>query len=127
MPLTQLNHFTVRTDDLDKTKDFYEKVLGMSVGFRPDLGFPGYWMYCEGAALVHLVPNENGLGGGDADNTGGLDHIAFSAHDFRGVKSHFETVGVTFGENLRPEINLNQLFLRDPNNVMIEINFRAVE
>lgn len=124
MPLTQLNHFTVRTDDLDKTKEFYERVLGMSNGFRPDLGFPGYWLYCGGAPLVHLVPHENGLGGGDAENTGGFDHVAFTAQDFDGLRRHFQSLGIKYGENLRPEIKLNQLFLRDPNNVMIELNFR---
>jgi catechol 2,3-dioxygenase-like lactoylglutathione lyase family enzyme len=37
MPLTQLNHVTVRTDDLEGTRDFYQDVLGLKDGPRPPL------------------------------------------------------------------------------------------
>ncbi|NBY16471.1 MAG: glyoxalase, partial [Betaproteobacteria bacterium] len=39
MALT-LNHFSIRTMDLDRTRDFYERVLGLTVGPRPDFPFP---------------------------------------------------------------------------------------
>ena len=35
-----MNHFTVLTDDLDKTLGFYVDLLGLKPGPRPDLGFP---------------------------------------------------------------------------------------
>jgi catechol 2,3-dioxygenase-like lactoylglutathione lyase family enzyme len=37
MPLTQLEHYLVLTDDLDGTRDFYSHALGMRVGDRPRL------------------------------------------------------------------------------------------
>lgn len=124
MPLTHLNHVTVRTDDLDGTKDFYEKVLGMSAGPRPPLGFPGYWLYCGSDPLVHLVPHSNGIGGSEANTTGGFDHVAFTAKDFEGLRTHFKKLGIAFHENVRPDIGLTQLFIQDPNHVFIELNFR---
>ncbi len=45
MGLNALNHFTIRTADLERTKAFYSEVLGLPVGYRPPLGFPGYWLY----------------------------------------------------------------------------------
>ena len=42
--LNALHHITVQTDDLEATRDFYRDILG--VGFRPDLDFLGYWLYC---------------------------------------------------------------------------------
>ena len=45
MGLNALHHVTVQTEDLDKTRDFYRDILGLQVGFRPDLDFPGYWLY----------------------------------------------------------------------------------
>ena len=45
MPLTKLEHYLVLTDDIDATRDFYVQALGMQIGFRPDLGFPGHWVY----------------------------------------------------------------------------------
>jgi catechol 2,3-dioxygenase-like lactoylglutathione lyase family enzyme len=46
MGLNALNHFTICPVDLEATKDFYVDVLGLDLGERPPLGFPGYWLYC---------------------------------------------------------------------------------
>ena len=82
MPLTQLNHVTVRTQDMEGTKDFYEKVLGLHAGPRPPLRFPGYWLYCGEQPVVHLVPDSGAIGAGPSPDTGNFDHIAFLAEDF---------------------------------------------
>ena len=55
MPLGVLQHFTIEPADLERTKDFYVDVLGLAVGDRPPLGFPGYWLYSGGVATVHLL------------------------------------------------------------------------
>ena len=62
MPITELNHFLLVAKDLERTKDFYCRVLGMEVDKgRPDFGFPGYWLKANGETCVHLAsqdPNE---------------------------------------------------------------------
>ncbi len=61
MPVTELNHFLIRANDLERTKDFYCKVLGFEVMPRPDFPFPGYWLGVNGKIQVHMaqagVPN----------------------------------------------------------------------
>lgn len=42
MALKSLNHFLVRADDLESTRDFYVDLLGLRVGARPPFEFPGY-------------------------------------------------------------------------------------
>jgi catechol 2,3-dioxygenase-like lactoylglutathione lyase family enzyme len=59
MPVNCLHHITVKTDNLEATRDFYRDILGLEVGFRPDLNFPGYWLYCGDVPVVHLVPRQN--------------------------------------------------------------------
>jgi len=125
MPLTQLNHVTVRTTDLDGTRDFYSDVLGLKEGPRPPLAFPGYWLYCGEQAVVHLVPPSGQIGAGDGDATGNFDHVAFVADDFDEMRERFRRLGLRFRENEVPGIRLRQLFVQDPNKVMIEINFPA--
>ena len=50
-----MNHFTVTAEDEHQTLDFYTGLLGLRVGHRPDLGFPGAWLYGEGPqAVLHL-------------------------------------------------------------------------
>src|SRR5262245_25874797 len=41
MPLTELNHYFVRANDLEQTRRFYCEVLGFEVMPRPDFPFPG--------------------------------------------------------------------------------------
>ena len=63
MGINVLHHVTVKTDDLEATRDFYRDVLGLEEGFRPELDFPGYWLYCGEVPVVHLVPRQNAIGG----------------------------------------------------------------
>ena len=55
MPAQSLNHYTIRVRDLEATKDFYCDIVGLTVGDRPPLNFPGYWLYCGGVPTVHLI------------------------------------------------------------------------
>jgi catechol 2,3-dioxygenase-like lactoylglutathione lyase family enzyme len=126
MALTELNHVTVRTKRMEATRDFYVTVLGMSVGFRPDLGFPGYWLYVGKTPVVHLVPESAGIGAGPNEDTGNFDHVAFLAQDYDETCQHFRALGLQFRENDVPSARLRQLFLTDPNRVMIELNFQAL-
>lgn len=123
MPLKQLNHVTVCTADLDGTRDFYRKVLGMETGPRPALPFPGHWMYCGDQAAIHLVPKGNNVGGGEAPNTGNFDHVAFTAEDFDGMCAHLDGLGIPYRRQAVPGAPIRQIFLVDPNAVMVELNF----
>ena len=80
-----MNHFTVIAADPQRTMDFYTGVIGLREGHRPDLGFPGAWLYAEGVpqAVLHVyfdrpVP---------ASPAGVIDHMAFTARDLKAVKA----------------------------------------
>ena len=49
------DHFTIVTDQLSETKEFYAKFLGFAVGARPNFKFPGCWLYANGAAVLHVI------------------------------------------------------------------------
>jgi catechol 2,3-dioxygenase-like lactoylglutathione lyase family enzyme len=123
MPLNQLNHVTVRTDDLEGTRDFYQDVLGLKDGPRPPLAFPGYWLYCGEMPVVHLVPKSNGIGGGASPDTGNFDHVAFTCDGFDGMRQRFTQLGISFREQDVPSARIKQLFIEDPNKIMVELNF----
>src|SRR5215469_14210208 len=123
VPLNALHHVTVKTADLEATRDFYRDILGLEVGFRPDLDFPGYWLYCGDVPVVHLVPEGSAIGGGPSSDTGPFDHFAFLASDFDGIKATLEGHGITCRENHISQPPIDQLFFPDNNNVMVELNF----
>lgn len=125
MSLTGLNHVTVQTDDLEGTRRFYEELLGLKAGSRPPLGFPGYWLYAGDEPMVHLVPKSNGIGGGPSPDTGNFDHVAFTATGLGPTRQRLKQHGIKFHEQEVPETPIRQIFLEDPNKVMIELNFPA--
>jgi catechol 2,3-dioxygenase-like lactoylglutathione lyase family enzyme len=134
MPLTKMEHYLVLTDDIELTRDFYVQALGMQVGFRPPLGFPGYWVYIGDTPCIHIAEwktytahsHQQGIPvTSRADGTGAVDHIAFNAQDYDEVVSRLERHGVHADRNDVPGAALRQLFLEDPNGVKIEINVRA--
>jgi len=142
MTLT-LNHFSIRTTDLEASRRFYVDVLGLSVGPRPDFPFPGLWLYRGphddvANAVVHLIGIDSvapqGLQQylGDRDEqslagSGAVDHIAFFANGLAAMHAHLKALGVACRERTVPSIGLHQLFLDDPCGVVIELNFPAAE
>jgi len=134
MPLLRLEHYLVLSDDIDGTRDFYCDVLGMREGFRPKLGFPGYWLYVGDVPSIHIAEWESyavwtkevGIPvSSRAKSTGAVDHIAFNASGFDEVRARLQARGLKINENLLDEIGLRQLFIYDPNGVPIELNFRS--
>lgn len=133
MPLSRLEHFLVLTDDIDATRDFYCQALGMQVGFRPPLGFPGHWVYLGDTPCIHIAEwrtyaahsQRQGIPVSTrAEGTGPVDHIAFNGQDYEEVVARLEKWGVRADRNDAPGAALRQLFVRDPNGVKIEINIR---
>jgi catechol 2,3-dioxygenase-like lactoylglutathione lyase family enzyme len=138
-----LNHFSIRTLDLEATRAFYEGVLGLTVGPRPAFPFPGLWMYRGdhgdvANAAVHIIgmdPDDpQGLKGylGDRDasslrGSGAVDHVAFFATGLAAMRERLRRLGVAARERTVPSIGLHQLFLDDPNGVVIELNYPAAE
>ena len=41
MPVTAINHYLVVSKNLERSKQFYQEVLGLELAERPDFGFPG--------------------------------------------------------------------------------------
>jgi hypothetical protein len=69
------------------TVSFYETVLGLTNGDRPNFAFPGAWLYSDGRAVLHLIdisPTDEK----QAEGTGCIDHIAFVSRGFEAMKAH---------------------------------------
>jgi catechol 2,3-dioxygenase-like lactoylglutathione lyase family enzyme len=138
MPLSHIEHFLVAADDIDATRDWYARVLGMKPGPHPDFGFPVHWMYLGDVDVVHIGPSAKGaserqkqyLGRTSQDSgagTGALDHIAFRATGLRAMLEHLKSLNVPFSQRRASGQALYQLFFYDPNGIKIELNFAAEE
>jgi len=119
MTVSGLNHFSIRTTDLARSRDFYPRALDLRDGERPPFPFPGHWMYCGEVPVIHLIGVEAEVG----RDTGAVDHLAFTAHDLDGTRERLRGHGYDFEERTVPGMNLHQVFVRDPDGVLIELNF----
>lgn len=111
MPAQSLNHYTIKVRDLERTKDFYQDIVGLKVGERPPLNFPGYWLYCGDVPTVHLIgyrADDPMIADGPSypAPTGRLDHIAFSCNGLKDMRSNLQSRGIKFDERVLPRLNM---------------------
>ena len=137
MPLSHIEHFLLQTTDMEKTREWYVRVLGMRVGPNPDFKFPVFWLYLGDKDVVHVTEggakaSENrkkyvGQESQAASGTGVLDHIAFRATGLKDMLEHLRREKVDFKQRQVSDQGLYQLFMFDPNGVKIELNYAQAE
>jgi len=126
MSVGVLDHFNIRTRKLGETVRFYEDILGLENGDRPKFAFPGAWMYSEGKPVVHLVdisPTDEP----QKPDSGVVHHVAFVSRGFAAMKERLKSKGMAFDARQVPGGDLWQIFVNDPNGVMIELNYEAAK
>jgi catechol 2,3-dioxygenase-like lactoylglutathione lyase family enzyme len=122
MVVVALEHFTILTDALDKTVEFYRTLLGLEPGWRPAFPFPGAWLYCGGRPVLHIVAGRSA-----PTPAGAIDHVAFAATGLAATLIRLEALAVAHELRRLPGDGVWQLFLRDPNGARIELDFAADE
>src|SRR5438132_5208805 len=140
MSLSHIEHFLVAADDIDATRDWYARVLGLKSGPHPDFGFPVHWMYAGDVDLIHIGPSAKQAGenqkkylgrtsgkSAQEDGTGAIDHIAFRATGLGGMLEHLKKENIKFSQRRANGQALFQLFFYDPNGIKIELNYSAEE
>jgi catechol 2,3-dioxygenase-like lactoylglutathione lyase family enzyme len=143
MAIGRLDHYSVRTTDVETSERFYSEVLGFTSGPRPPFDFPGAWLYTgdpqkDGIPVVHIV----GVNPDSAENvraylgerrelspadTGAVDHIAFRATGLDEMRARCKKLKVPFRERSVPGSKLYQIFVKDPDGVTIELNYPGSE
>ena len=138
-----LNHFSIRSLEIEKTTEFYSKLLGLTVGPRPEFPFPGVWLYngdesSWANAVLHLIAidknDPNGLKKylGERDpsslhGSGAVDHIAFFANGLEDKIALLKKLNIAYRERTVPVIGLHQIFFDDSNGMVIKLNYPAAE
>jgi catechol 2,3-dioxygenase-like lactoylglutathione lyase family enzyme len=136
MPLTELNHFFVRCNDLERSKEWYCKMLGFEEMPRPPFPFKGYWLGINGKIQIHM--GQHGIANSDlyyvgsppdaaTSNTGIVDHIAFLADKPDEFRHRFDTMQIQYRGRALPDFDLYQIFLKDPDGLTIELNFYGLK
>src|SRR6202158_2297636 len=90
MSVGVLDHFNIRTRKLADTVRFYEDVLGLEKGARPNFAFPGAWMYSDGQRVLQRVDISK-TDEPQKPDSGVVHHVAFISRGFAGMKQRLES------------------------------------
>ena len=128
MPAIDLHHLAIKTDDVDATVEFWNSVLGSHSVDRPDFNFPGAWLQF-GETMIHLYGGDaaqNKAGGHDRGSAA-IDHVALSARGFDEMRQMLRDKELRWRQMDIPSFKLWQLFVHDPNGVLVELNFDVTQ
>ena len=128
MTISCLHHINIQTKKLEETRDFYERVLGLYVGARPDFAGFGYWLFVPGSdhPIVHLSMCEDDGPDQTTDTGNRIDHVAFFGRDLEKTLAELDEMGIDYEANpdrLYLDSKMVQVFLKDPNGINVELGF----
>jgi catechol 2,3-dioxygenase-like lactoylglutathione lyase family enzyme len=124
-----LDHVNIVVADMAATIGFYTSLFGLEPR-DPPAPLPAehvQWLHdSQGRAIVHLVSPamprdwERDMQPGP---TGALHHVALLCDDIDGFRERLKARAIVFRENHAQQTGLRQIFLTDPNDVLLELNF----
>jgi catechol 2,3-dioxygenase-like lactoylglutathione lyase family enzyme len=119
-----LDHWAIVTSDEGKCASFYQGVLGLKVGPRPQLTFKGLWFYSGDVPIVHVISDRAFQPG----QTGAFDHIAFAMEgSYKDMEQKLGDNGIPFQSRLIERTGVYQIACKDPDGCGVELNFQGVK
>ena len=119
-----IDHYNLRSDEkmIEILKNFYINIVGLKLGHRPPFKSKGYWLYAGEKDVLHLSYSKDNIKNlVDVNST--LDHVSFSAINKKKFMDVLQKNNIIFKERIIPEINIEQLFFKDPAGNGIELIF----
>jgi len=120
MEIRKLLHASMLISDLERSRRFYNGVLGLKEKPRPAFDFPGAW-YDLGECELHLIVTRETLPPAEARPSRDF-HVSFLIDDYEATKRALLNAGVPFREG---SSGLAQIFVRDPDGNLIELQPRT--
>lgn len=112
---TFIEHVAIIVTELERARDFYGRVLGLTEVPRPEsFDFPGTW-YQLGNTCLHLL----GKPGRDNDSS---RHFCLRVSDLRAAEKHLQSQGWPYQWQKKHKIiGIDRFFLHDPDGNRIEV------
>ncbi|TFU03395.1 glyoxalase [Polymorphobacter arshaanensis] len=126
-----LDHVNIQTTAVAETAGFFTDVLELSA--KPP--FPGMdmaevtWMFDHADRPVIHITRPGATFAEDADrplrpDTGVLHHVAFECDGYDAMLARLARLGLAYRTRDIAPIGLRQLFVHEPNGVLLELNYR---
>jgi glyoxylase I family protein len=122
-----IDHTTLRTLELEKTKDFLIRVFDLQPGERPAViaaNIPGYWLYYQDKPLIHLIRSSFYYKNTNDTSAEAIDHTAFFLEDFEAFREKLIDLKIHYSLMELPDIGERRIFLHTPTGILLETVFR---
>lgn len=118
MTVTHFLHAALLVQDLERSRQFYGEVLGLTECPRP-LTFPGAW-YQIGSQQLHLIVSQDYSAQLiDPERWGRNRHVALAVSNLEDCQRQLNTAGVTYQLS---HSGRAALFVHDPDGNIIELS-----
>ena len=129
MRVEALDHVNIITADLEGSVRFYTALFGLEPrdGPPPLTHENARWMYdAAGRAVIHINSLECPRAYDRevrAGPTGALHHVALRCSGYEELRARLASYGLEHRINVVAAVGLRQIFVLDPNQVLLELNF----
>lgn len=126
--IMHIDHTTLRTRQLEKTKDFLVGIFDLEEGPRPAVisaGIRGHWLYYKDAPLIHLIESSFYHRQQDNNAAEAIDHTAFYMENYDAFKQKLIDLKVPHSLMDLQDIGERRIFLHTPTGILLETVFRA--
>jgi len=127
MPRLAFDHVNIRTVHLDAMVTWYQDVLGLKSGPRPEFPVPGAWLYLGDSCVLHLIEADPAPMKHTPDESLRMEHIAFRGSDMAAFIAGLEARNVAFKLFPFESLGIVLVFVRDPDGNRIHVDFPASE
>jgi catechol 2,3-dioxygenase-like lactoylglutathione lyase family enzyme len=125
MALLAFDHVNIRTAHLDGMVAWYENVLGLTSGPRPEFPVPGAWSYLGETCVLHLIEADPAPMVHSEGESLRVEHIAFRAEGMAAFLDHLDACSAS--RKLFPfeALDMVLVFIRDPDGNRIDVDLPA--
>ena len=130
-----IHHVSLPVADLERSKHFYYKVLGLTEIERPPFDFPGAW-YQLGDRQLHLIVHDRSTFRASKVVDSHDIHFAIRVNSYRDTRDFLHSKGYRpdaddefkkMRENPKATAGFPQLYIMDPDGNVIELNAEQLD
>jgi catechol 2,3-dioxygenase-like lactoylglutathione lyase family enzyme len=127
---TQFDHISLSAKDPEAMKDFLCELLDLQAGTRPGFSFQGYFLFAGDEDIIHIFGRSDDskitdklreLDVQESEVQNIVHHVSFYSDDYDQTIQRIEQLNVKYVTYDVPDSNVKQLFVRAPENLLIEI------
>ena len=122
MKIVRLDHFNIRAPRrvIEGVIEFYQDILGLTEGSRPNFSTEGVWLYFGDHPYIHLTVDEDAVAPRKNNH---FNHIAFHCKGLDAYLKRLESAKITYTDAYLTDMDMTQLFFFDPAGIQVELNF----